>query len=323
MNKKLLFIVLFLALFAQITYGQWALGDIAFTGYQGDNLGNPTGEEDEFTFVLLRDVAIGEQISFTENGWLAAGGFRTGENTCTLEFTSAWSCGTQISISRLPFVAVQDSDGMSAGNLTGNGLSFATSGDQIFAYDPGNTPNNVSESGFIAAIQMNGDWDADATSSTTSAMPAVFNTLANSAIAISPEVDNAVYNCTDLDDDNIAVLRAAIHNPANWNTNGSTPFAQPACGAFSCTTLSTDSFELGDNDFSIYPNPSNGTFTIRNRGIAIQNITVTDINGRTLESFEMNAVRGNTELTLNLKTGIYFVTLTSTDASSTKKLIIN
>ena len=322
MNKKILFIALFLAFFTQTTYGQWALGDIAFTGYQGDNGGNPTGEEDEFTFVLLRDVAIGEQISFTENGWLAAGGFRTGENTCTLEFTAPLTCGTQISIARLPFVAIEDKNGMSAGTLTGNGLSFATSGDQIFAYNPANTPSATSETGFIAAIQMNGGWDADASSSTTSAQPAIFASTPFTSIAISPEVDNAVYNCTDLEDDDVSILRAAIHDPANWNTNGTTPYDQPACGAMSCMTLSTELFDLAGSDFSIYPNPSNGSFTIRNKSVVIQNITITDVNGRTLEVFEMNAVSSSTDLSLNLKTGIYFVTLTSADATSTKKLII-
>lgn len=322
MTKKLLIIVLFMAFFTQISYGQWSLGDIAFTGYQGDNGGNPDGSQDEFTFVLLRDVTAGEQISFTENGWLAAGGFRTGENTCTLEFTMPLTCGTQVSITAVPFAAVEDGSGMSAGTLTGSGLSLATSGDQIFAYDPANTPSSTDESGFIAAIQMNGGWDADASSSTTSAQPAVFASNPGTSVAISPEVDNAVYNCTDLEDDDVAILRATIHDPANWNTNNTTPFDQPACGEMSCTTLSTDVFDFAGSDFSIYPNPSNGKFTIRNRGIAIQEVTITDINGRTLEVFEMSGSRSSKDLSLNLKTGIYFVTVTSDDASTTKKLII-
>lgn len=323
MNKKILFLALLLAFSTQLSYSQWSLGDIAFTGYQGDNTGNPSGEVDQFTFVLLRDVSAGEQISFTENGWFAAGGFRIGENTVTLEFTSALNCGTHISIAASPFTAIEDGGNTSAGNLTGNAMSFSISGDQIFAYDPANVPSAGNETGFIAAIHMNGDWDADATNTSTSAQPSIFTTLASSSIALPTEVDNAVYNCIDLDDNDVAVLRAAIHDPANWNTNNTNPFDQPACSAISCTTLSTDLFDSGDEDFSIYPNPSNGKITVRNRGIAIKNITITDINGRTLEVHELNDFKGNIDLSMNLKAGAYFVTLISNDdASTTKKLII-
>ncbi|PTX63114.1 putative secreted protein (Por secretion system target) [Kordia periserrulae] len=324
MNKKLLFIALLLASFTQTTYGQWALGDIAFTGYQGDNSGNPSGETDQFTFVLLRDVAAGELISFTENGWFAAGGFRTGESTVTLEFTSALNCGTQISISATPFVAIEDGGGMSAGNLTGTGMALSVSGDQIFAYDPGNTPSAGNESGFIAAIQMNGGWDADATSTTTSAQPAIFTTLAFSSIAIDPEIDNAVYNCTDLEDDDVNVLRAAIHDPANWNTNNDTPFDQPACGAISCTTLSSEVFGTNDpKSFVIFPNPSNGNITIKNPGIPLQSVIVSDLNGRTLKTYEFGGIRQSKDIQLNLGTGVYFVQMNSDTTTVTEKVVIN
>jgi hypothetical protein len=323
MNKKLLFIALFLAFFTQTTYGQWSLGDIAFTGYQCDNTGNPDGSIDEFTFVLLRDVAIGEQISFTENGWLAAGGFRTVENTFTLEFTAPLSCGTQISISATPFAAVEDGGGTSAGNLTGSAFALSISGDQIFAYDPANTPSSTDESGFIAAIHMNGGWDADASSSTTSSQPAVFASNPGTSIAISPEVDNAVYNCTDLEDDDVNILRGVIHDPTNWNTNNSTPFDQPACGAMACTTLSTEVF--GSNSgksFVVYPNPSNGNITIRNSGIALQKVIVSDLNGRILKTYNMGGTRQNEDLSLNLAAGIYLVQMNSDKETVTEKIVI-
>lgn len=324
MIKKLLFIIAISTTFTQQSIAQFALGDIAFTGYQGDNFGNPSGEEDEFTFVLLRDVAVGEQISFTENGWLVAGGFRTGENTCTLEFTTSLTCGTQISIASFPFVAIENVNGMSAGTLTGNGLSLATSGDQIFAYNPANTPSSSDQSGFIAAIQMNGDWDFDASSSTTSAQPSIFLTLANSSIAISPEVDNAVYNCTDLEDDDVAVLRAAIHNPANWNTNGTIPFDQPACSAISCSsTLNTTEFTL-DNSISLYPNPSNGKITIRNSGIPLDKLQISDLNGRIVAKYDLNGNTESKEFNLDiLSSGMYLITITSKNTSVIKKIVIN
>ena len=323
MNKKLLFIALLMAFYTQITFGQLALGDIAFTGYQSDSSGNPSGEDDQFTFVLLTDVVTGNQISFTENGWLAAGGFRTGENTITLEFTAPLSCGTQISISTTPFVAIEDNTGGSAGNLTGSGLGLSVSGDQIFAYDPANIPSSTDESGFIAAIQMNGDWDADATSTTTSAKPAVFNSLANSSIAITTEVDNAVYDCSTTESDDVNVLRAEIHNQANWNTNNDTPFDQPACGSISCTTLSTEVFGSDDNkSFVIFPNPSNGNITIKNSGTPLQKVVIMDLNGRILKTYDMGGITQNKDISLNLRSGVYFVQMNSDKITLTEKIVI-
>lgn len=252
-NKLLLSVFLTLSIVSSL-YSQWSLGDIAFTGYQSDNSGNPSGEEDQFSFVLLRDIAIGEKISFTENGWLAAGGFLSGENTVTLEFTTALPKGSQVSISRIPFVAINEM-GVNVGNLTGDGLSLSVSGDQIFAYDTDNVPNsNTNQAGFIAAIQMNGDWDLEATSTTTSSKPTIFDNLPSSTIAITSEVDNGIYNCSVTTLDDIENLRSAIHNQVNWDVNNDNPFNQPANCNFS-TTLSTQ-LPNENNMIKIYPNPS-------------------------------------------------------------------
>lgn len=321
MNKKLLFLAFLMAFFTQISFAQWSLGDIAFTGYQSDSAGNPSGEDDQFTFVLLRDVTAGEQISFTENGWLAAGGFRTGENTVTLEFTAPLNCGTQISISATPFVAIEDDNGLSAGNLTGTALALAVGGDQIFAYDPANVPSAGNESGFIAAIQMNGDWDPDATSTTTSAHPAIFSTLANSSIAITTEIDNAIYDCSTTESDDVSVLRAAFHNEANWLVDNATPFDQPAPCTLSCTTLSTIVFG-SEEPFAIYPNPSNGNITIKNTGIPLQEIIISDVNGRILKTLDMEGITQNKDINLHLRAGVYFMQMNSDNASVTKKLVI-
>jgi hypothetical protein len=46
------------------------VGDLALIGYSADTAGK------SFSFVLLQAVEAGTVISFTDNGWLAAGGFR-------------------------------------------------------------------------------------------------------------------------------------------------------------------------------------------------------------------------------------------------------
>ena len=230
MKKNLPLILILLAfnfIFITNTKAQFALGDIAFTTYNAD--GN-----DEFSFVLLRNVSVGEQIAFTENGWKGDGtGFRTGENTCILTFANNYNCGAQIYISATPFGA-RDESMSSAGSLTGSGLALATSGDQIFAYDPANVPSSTDSSGFVAAIQMNGGWDADATSTNTSALPGVFTDGVN-AIAIIPEVDNAQYDCSTTSANPSPGLDTTINNMNNWNTDNTNPFSVPAPCTLSCS----------------------------------------------------------------------------------------
>lgn len=86
--------------------------------------------------------------------------------------------------------------------------------------------------------------------------------------------------------------------------------------------LSTDEFSLS-NALSVYPNPSNnGSFTIKNNGVALQSVNITDINGRSIYSTNLNGITSDQVLDLNLATGLYFVNIQSDEASTIKKLIV-
>jgi len=89
------------------------------------------------------------------------------------------------------------------------------------------------------------------------------------------------------------------------------------------TVLSVNTLNLGA-ELSIYPNPSHGIVTIKNSGVALDKAVVTDINGRIIASFDLNKITGDKELNLNnvLTEGLYFMTISSENASTVKKLII-
>jgi hypothetical protein len=70
------------------------VGDIAIVQYN-------SGTTDTFTFVFLIDVEVGTTVNFTDNGWLAAGGFRPGEGTVTYVAPSAITAGTTVTLSGL------------------------------------------------------------------------------------------------------------------------------------------------------------------------------------------------------------------------------
>jgi hypothetical protein len=86
---------------------------------------------------------------------------------------------------------------------------------------------------------------------------------------------------------------------------------------FSLTSLlSNESFTM--NNFDIYPNPASSVLNISNtNNIEINNISITDLNGRVIKN-----VNGNTTINVSdLNAGVYFVTIESTEGKSTKKFV--
>jgi hypothetical protein len=178
-------------------YGQTTLlaGEIAITGFNADN-------PDQFTFVLLTDVVTNTTINFTDRGWFAIGGFRTGEGTITWTATSALSCGTEITITdNSPFAT-------SSGTVTDSGsLQLSVAGDQILAYQGADaTPT------FIYAVNFDGAGWSDAVDANTSAIP---TGLVNGTNAVDfGNTDNANYNCTVTIDS--ALILPAVSTNTNW-----------------------------------------------------------------------------------------------------------
>ncbi|AUC82624.1 T9SS type A sorting domain-containing protein [Lacinutrix sp. Bg11-31] len=89
-------------------------------------------------------------------------------------------------------------------------------------------------------------------------------------------------------------------------------------------TLGVEAFLSLDNQVAIYPNPSNGNITIKNSGATLNEVTVTDINGRTIEAINLNGITTdkNLDLSSKLSSGLYFVSIVSETGTITKKLII-
>ena len=77
-----------------------------------------------------------------------------------------------------------------------------------------------------------------------------------------------------------------------------------------------------ENEFSLYPNPNNGIFTINSKEV-LHKIEVTDIAGQTL--FSESTSEKTHQLHLNNFTqGIYFIKVNYVNGlSTTKKVIVN
>ena len=79
-----------------------------------------------------------------------------------------------------------------------------------------------------------------------------------------------------------------------------------------------------DSNFTIYPNPSNGTVNIKSVLDAGEvNVSIVDLNGRTVFTQDVvlrNTVSINAE---NLATGVYVVQINGVNYTHTAKLIMN
>ena len=121
-----------------------SVGDIAIVQYNSSTTNS-------FTFVFTRDVEAGTSVNFTDNGWLAAGGFRPGEDTVTYTAATAITAGTIVTLT---------------------GLNLDDAGDQIIAYqgDPA-TPTILH---VVDLADGNNTVAGDATNDNTTALPPGF-----------------------------------------------------------------------------------------------------------------------------------------------------
>ena len=163
------------------------VGDIAIVHYNSST--------DAFSFVFLRDVEAGTAVNFTDNGWLASGGFRPGEGTVTYTAPAAIAAGTIVTLT---------------------GLDLDAAGDQIIAYqgDPA-TPTVLH---LIDFADGNNTVAGDATDANTTALPPGF-TLGVNAVAVA--FDSSLY--AGPTSGSPEGLFAALNNSANWLDDDALP----------------------------------------------------------------------------------------------------
>lgn len=229
-------------------------GDLLFTGYLAN-----AATTDAFSFVLLVDLSGTTTVSFTDNGWTSSNAFRVGEQTIVWTYTGTLAAGSEITISGPSAGAgtarLYNSSGATViGTCTGSVPSFATSGDQIIAYR-----GTAGSPTLIAGLHMNVySTDLGQCANTTNAGwdPSCITENANfsrmpqglaagvSAIWIGTEglggseQDNARFTYSS-PLTTVAAIRAAVTNPANWESSNVAPpvFTLPSAFPFFSTSL--------------------------------------------------------------------------------------
>lgn len=197
-------------------------GDIAVIGLTFDGT-------DEFGFVALNPIGPSEEIRFTDNGWLAAGGFRAGEGEVV------WTAPVGgVPAGTVVRVVVTAPISTTVGTVTGaSPPNLANAGDQVIAY----TGTQASPA-LVYAINSEGTgWQADATTSNTSALPTGLTDGVH-ALALTPETDNWAYSGTT--SGSASALRTAIGSVANWTGDDLAAVTYPS----SFTIISTPTISV-------------------------------------------------------------------------------
>ncbi len=274
-----LFVILFLSGLSFATMAQTTLvkGDIAIVGYIGNGI---VAGNDQFSFVLLRDITANTVVNFTDIGWLrnspTSGTWNStnAEGIVTWTSNAAYLKGTEIKIEFLStttatatFTYLMTSGGAGTATTATIMPSFSTNGDQIIAYQ-----GAVATPTFICAINMNSynggtgepitnttNWDGNYVTFNACGLPALTsvspnNFLTNGVDAIwipgnpALEYDNSRFVCTGTLN-TVAGIRTAVYTLANWLLDDDAPsFTLPTgCFTLSAVPVKIISFHAQNN----------------------------------------------------------------------------
>jgi hypothetical protein len=212
---KRLILSISIALSGLVAQAQLTPGVIAFLGFQAD-------APDGFAFVTLQDIAAGDSIFFTDNGW-SGSAFFSNENTMSWKANVAVPAGS--------VVKIQDPDNASIPNalIEGPGVTrgklfgFAVAGDQMFAYTLGAGGTQIplagfSTNGFLATCNTSGIGNSPSSCLPSNLTLGLNAVQLNSNVAGGTNPDNAFFNIPNVTGSANEIL-ALVNNPNNWTND--------------------------------------------------------------------------------------------------------
>lgn len=135
---------------------------------------------------------------------------------------------------------------------------------------------------------------------------------------ISYQMQEYVYSLTNFSNESNIMFRIVFHSDAAVVEEGAIVDDFVVRG-----TLSTD--EFSSNTFNIFPNPSSSVFNIKMKQANSFDYEVYNISGQLIKQNRNINTSGNTYALdmSNYASGVYFLKLTTNNATTTKKLILN
>lgn len=258
--KNFINIALFLGIFMQSYTGNsqtnLAAGDLLFTGYDSNFTPSAT-VSDVFSFVLLKNIEQGTQISFSDRGFFGGVLWQVPssvEGSVTWTSGSALLAGTEITINGLTASTYNVSNSTSTPNGTVtlregtmvNGLNLANVGDQLMAFQGGNGSITGGAVTMIAGLNYfncssgagttQASWNdlACADSPNSSVLPPGLTGGTNAFYTGGATPKSAKFTSGAAPVNTLVDLRASLMNPIYWTLSGaniSLPSGAPYLGS--------------------------------------------------------------------------------------------
>jgi hypothetical protein len=190
------------------------VGDLVFLGANADPFKDANGvETDAFAFAILKNVAAGTKIGFTDRNYSETTGMpATGESAFLWTADQNYAAGTIVTIRPDAASGPLADKGTTQG--AGGGLSATAETVYAFLGDIASLANGsagaVTVTQLLASLNLGGAAAGD--------IPASI-----SATSVSLNADNARYNGV-FDFNDLPAFVLAVDNPANWQTNDATAY---------------------------------------------------------------------------------------------------
>jgi hypothetical protein len=89
-------------------------------------------------------------------------------------------------------------------------------------------------------------------------------------------------------------------------------------------TVSEETAAVKNNtrsEFSVYPNPASNVVNVSNIDALVNNVALTDLNGRTVKTVKFNGVSDAQVNIADLASGVYLMTISSDRGTTIKKVV--
>lgn len=317
-------------------------GDIAIVGWKAEGNGNGA-----VAFMLLKDIVAGTKISFSNRSWKGSQDGWTGDFGVDDVWT--WTADANYSIGA---IFKLDSDGLvkrvtgdseitvgtTVHNVAGKtdpsdddtDFDLQRDGDSVLVYQVYGMfseladPNSPS---WITGINTNGGWGTGG-GNAFCALPTALTNGVN-ANAVGTDQDNGVYK--EKLEGGTSILRSTINNDANWISDEDTAFnlwsyAETVGGISGdigiVGSLSTQDIQ-SEFTATVYPNPLNKNISREIHISSPETLRISMYNVSGIKIIEKDKLNEPETITLpKLRSGLYFIYLTSSKGVTTKKIII-
>ena len=343
--KKIVFLLaIVLVAYSSSTHAETFLsaGDIAIIGINSDG-------DDEFSFLLLKDITASTSIYISDKGWNDDTGFAVNSGDGIWE----WSTASALNAGTIVHIKTTNNGIIEAGSLAatigsivwveGAGSAVISyTGDQIFLYQ-GTEATPIFITGIHYNVEPNqtaettttANWDNIVADNKTSSLP---DQLVNGVNAIwvhdnGTERDNFRYSCSALSTGTPGELSTAINTLSNWDvdTTGTTPYTlnpfpcsftvaaannKPTAASFTASPIYENTvYAFSTLDFSYFDSDSDPLSLVRISSVPVSGTLWVDTdNSGTINGIEAGLSNGETVSKADLDAG--YLKYLDTDGSS-------